>query len=83
MAPAKILQSLDLRLKYGQQKTYWQKLRFEMEKAPAVAGAFSDLWFYYRGLTITKNLFGKSFILLMGLGLLDFCVVGGLDMRFC
>ena len=40
MAPAKILQSLDLRLKYGQQKTYWQKLRFEMEKAPAVAGAF-------------------------------------------
>jgi hypothetical protein len=44
----------------------------ETEKTPAVAGAFLISSFNYIGLTITKNRFGESFILLMGLGLLVF-----------
>jgi hypothetical protein len=55
----------------------------QTEKAPAVAGAFLISSFNYIGLTITKNRFGESFILLMGLELLVFWWVGGLDMRFC
>ena len=55
----------------------------ETEKAPAVAGAFLISSFNYIGLTITKNHFGESFILLMGLGLLVFWWVWGVDMRFC
>ena len=53
------------------------------EKAPARCRGFLDLYFNCIGLTITKNHFGESFILLMGMGLLDFCEVGGLDTRFC
>jgi hypothetical protein len=34
-----------------------------MKKAPADCRGFSDLYFNYRGLTITKNRFGESFIL--------------------
>jgi hypothetical protein len=33
------------------------------EKAPACCRGFSDLYFYYIGLTITKNHLGESFIL--------------------
>jgi hypothetical protein len=55
----------------------------ETEKAPAVAGAFLISSFNYIGLTITKNRFWESFILLIGLWLLVFGGVWGLDMRFC
>jgi hypothetical protein len=58
-------------------------LTLETEKAPAVAGAFLISSFNYIGLTITKNHFGESFILLMGLWLWVFGGVWGLDMRFC
>jgi hypothetical protein len=55
----------------------------ETKKAPAVAGAFLISSFNYIGLTITKNRFWQTFILLMDLGLLVFGGVWGLDMRFC
>jgi hypothetical protein len=42
------------------------------KKAPAVAEAFLISSFNYIGLTITKNRFDESFILLMGLELLVF-----------
>jgi hypothetical protein len=55
----------------------------EAEKAPAGAGAFLYLSFNCTGLTVTKNHFWESFILLMGFGLLVFWCVWGLDMPFC
>jgi hypothetical protein len=54
----------------------------ETEKAPAVAGAFFISSFNYIGLTITKNRFEESFILLMGLELLFFGGFGGLTCDF-
>jgi hypothetical protein len=53
------------------------------KKAPAGCRGFLDLYFYYIGLTITKNRFGESFILLVGLGLFDFWRAWGVDMQFC
>jgi hypothetical protein len=52
---------------------------------PAVDRAFACfvLYFYFTGLTITKNHFWESFILFVMLELLDFYWVWGLDMRFC
>jgi hypothetical protein len=58
-------------------------LTMETEKAPAGCRGFLDLYFNYIGLTITKNHFGETFMLLMGRGLLVFGWVWGLDMRFC
>jgi hypothetical protein len=55
----------------------------ETRKAPEVVGAFLISSFNYIGLTITKNRFGESSILLMGFELWVFCGVWGLDMRFC
>ena len=44
------------------------------EKAPACCRGFLDLYFNYIGLTITKNRFTGSFILLIGLELFGFLV---------
>jgi hypothetical protein len=52
------------------------------EKAPAVAGAFLISSFNYIGLGITKNRFGGSFILLMGLSYGFLVVLGGLTCDF-
>jgi hypothetical protein len=51
-----------------------------MGKAPAVARGFSGLWFNYGGLSVTKNRFEESSILLMGFGL---WVFGGLGRLTC
>jgi hypothetical protein len=74
---------MGLTAKFGQTKDLVVVLVSGTKKAPAGCRGFSDLYFYYRGLTITKNHFWGSFILLMGFGLLVFGGVWGLDMRFC
>jgi hypothetical protein len=55
----------------------------EMGKAPACAGAFSDLWFDYTGLGKLKRQLFLDAKCLVGLELLVLWRVWGLDMRFC
>jgi hypothetical protein len=54
----------------------------ETEKAPAVIGAFLITVFNCIGLTITKNHFGETFILLMGRGYWGLGRFGGLTCDF-
>jgi hypothetical protein len=82
IALAKLLQPWDLRINSAKQKAY-ERFWFQGRKKPRrVAGAFLDLYFYYRGLTITKNHFGESFILFIWSGLRVFVWVWGLTCDF-
>jgi hypothetical protein len=60
---------MGLAAKFGQTKDLVVVLILGTKKAPARCQGFSDLYFYYRGLTITKNRFGESFILFRLIGL--------------